>query len=80
MNLSGSSGLDRKFRKSSDYRVPKRALSSNDSNVLQKCSRKRPKQDKVAASTNRYNLRPRGGREVESRPAMEMKIQQGGPL
>ncbi|GFX77792.1 uncharacterized protein TNCV_1107091 [Trichonephila clavipes] len=30
-------------------------------------------------STNRYNLRPRGGREVESPPAMEMKTQQGGP-
>ncbi|GFU57710.1 uncharacterized protein TNCV_3638621 [Trichonephila clavipes] len=37
-------------------------------------------QDKVAASENRYNLRPRGGREVESRTAMEMKSQQGGPI
>ncbi|GFW14722.1 uncharacterized protein TNCV_1561851 [Trichonephila clavipes] len=72
---SGSSGPDRKVRKSSKYRVPKRDLSSNDSNVLQKCSRKRPKQDKVAVNTNWYNLRPRGGREVESRPAMEMKTQ-----
>ncbi|GFX79191.1 uncharacterized protein TNCV_4747751 [Trichonephila clavipes] len=27
-----------------------------------------------------YNLRPRGRREVESRPAMEMKTQQGGPV
>ncbi|GFV68404.1 uncharacterized protein TNCV_3128601 [Trichonephila clavipes] len=51
-----------------------------DSNVLQKCSRKRPKQDKVAVSTNRYNFRPRCGREVESRPAMERKTQQGGPV
>ncbi|GFV70818.1 uncharacterized protein TNCV_1947281 [Trichonephila clavipes] len=79
---SGSSGPERKirkFRKSSDYRVPKTALPSNDSNVLQKCSRKRSKQDKVAVSTNRYNLRPRVGREVESRPAMEMKTRQGGP-
>ncbi|GFW27373.1 uncharacterized protein TNCV_590681 [Trichonephila clavipes] len=76
---SGSSGPDRKLRKSSDYRVPKRVLSSNDS-VFQKCSRKRPKQDKVAVSTNRYNLRLRGGREVESRSAMERKTQQGGPV
>ncbi|GFX29070.1 hypothetical protein TNCV_2072211 [Trichonephila clavipes] len=68
------------FRKSSDYRVPKRALSSNDSNVLQKCSRKRSKQNKVAVSTNRYNFRPRGGKEVESRPTMERKKQQGGPV
>ncbi|GFW36751.1 uncharacterized protein TNCV_1220802 [Trichonephila clavipes] len=39
--------------------------------------RKRPKQDTVAVS--RYNLRPSGGREVESRPAIERKTQQGGP-
>ncbi|GFV81198.1 hypothetical protein TNCV_4772271 [Trichonephila clavipes] len=68
----------RKFRESSDYRVPKRAFSSNDSNVLQKCSWKRSKQDKVAVNTNRYNLRPRGGKDVESRSAMEMRAQQGG--
>ncbi|GFV76357.1 uncharacterized protein TNCV_4413361 [Trichonephila clavipes] len=77
---SGSSGPERKiskFRESSDYRVPKRALSSNDSNVLQKCSRKRQKQDKVAVSTNRYNLRPRGG---TNRLTMERKTQQGGPV
>ncbi|GFX71021.1 transposon Tf2-6 polyprotein [Trichonephila clavipes] len=76
---SGPERKIRKFRESSDYRVPKRALSSNNSNVLQKYSRKRPKQDKVAVSTNRYDLRHRGGREVESQPAMEMKTQKGGP-
>ncbi|GFT79208.1 uncharacterized protein TNCV_2766441 [Trichonephila clavipes] len=42
--------------------------------------KERRTQDKIAASTNRYNLRPRGGRGVESRPAMEMKTQQGGPV
>ncbi|GFX47752.1 uncharacterized protein TNCV_700061 [Trichonephila clavipes] len=42
------------------------------------CSKKRRTHNKVAASVNRYNLRPRGGRELESRPAMEMKTQQGG--
>ncbi|GFS95699.1 uncharacterized protein TNCV_250961 [Trichonephila clavipes] len=77
---SGSSGPERKIRKGSDYRVPKRALSSNDSNVFQKCDRKRSKQDKVAAGGNKYNFRPRGGIEVESRPAMERKTQQGGSV
>ncbi|GFU09763.1 uncharacterized protein TNCV_1765721 [Trichonephila clavipes] len=79
---SGSSEPDRKLQKNSNYRVLKRALSSNDFNVLQKCSRKRPEQDKVAVSTNRYNLRSRGGREVEreSRLTMERKTQQGGPV
>ncbi|GFY03927.1 uncharacterized protein TNCV_1197061 [Trichonephila clavipes] len=42
--------------------------------------KKRRTQDKVVASMNRYNLRPRGGREVESQPAMEMKREQGGPV
>ncbi|GFX90427.1 uncharacterized protein TNCV_2073051 [Trichonephila clavipes] len=42
--------------------------------------KKRRTQDKVAASVKRYRLRPRDGREVESRPAMEMKTQQGGPV
>ncbi|GFV23266.1 uncharacterized protein TNCV_4779801, partial [Trichonephila clavipes] len=80
---SGSSGPERKirkFRENSDYKVPKRALSSNNSNLLQKGSRKRPKQDKLAVKTNQYNIRPRGGRERESRPAIERKTQQGGPV
>ncbi|GFX18427.1 uncharacterized protein TNCV_4307271 [Trichonephila clavipes] len=76
---SGSSGPNRKFRKNSIYRVTKRALSSNDS-VLQKYSWKSPKKDTVAVNTNQCNLRPRGGREVESRPAIERKTQQGGPV
>ncbi|GFS91151.1 uncharacterized protein TNCV_2214881 [Trichonephila clavipes] len=42
--------------------------------------KKRRTQDNVAVSTNRCNLRPRGGKGVESRPAMEMKTQQGGPV
>ncbi|GFW35808.1 uncharacterized protein TNCV_727431 [Trichonephila clavipes] len=63
-----SSGFDRVQRR------------SNESQYDKKKGRKRPKQDKVAVRTNRYNLRPRGGREVESRPAVEMKTQQGGPV
>ncbi|GFX06004.1 uncharacterized protein TNCV_760401 [Trichonephila clavipes] len=74
---SGSSEPNRKFRKNYNYRVSKRALSSNNSG-LQKYRRKRHEQDKVAVS--RYNLIPRGGREVESRLAIERKTQQGGSV
>ncbi|GFX57232.1 uncharacterized protein TNCV_2965111 [Trichonephila clavipes] len=34
----------------------------------------------VIPNTSNYNLRPRSKRRVESRPNMEMKIQQGGPV
>ncbi|GFX69508.1 uncharacterized protein TNCV_380771 [Trichonephila clavipes] len=77
---SGSSGPERKIWKGSVNTMNTRTLSSNDSNVLPKYSKKRRTQDKVASSTSGYNLRPRGGREVESRPVMEMKTQQGGPV
>ncbi|GFU63824.1 uncharacterized protein TNCV_3496361 [Trichonephila clavipes] len=74
---SGSSGPNRKFRKNSNYKVTKRTLSS-DNSILQKYRRKRPRHDTVAVS--RYKLRPRGGKEVESRPTIERKTQQGGPV
>ncbi|GFV33733.1 uncharacterized protein TNCV_4568481 [Trichonephila clavipes] len=61
-----SSGLDRVQRR------------SNESQDGKKKGRKRTKQDTVAVS--RYNLSPRGGREVESRPAIERKTQQGVPI
>ncbi|GFX65795.1 uncharacterized protein TNCV_2043281 [Trichonephila clavipes] len=77
---SGSSGPERKIRKRSISKRNKRNLSSKDSNVLPICSKKRRTQDKVAVKTNQYNLRPRGGREVESQPAVERKTQQGGPV
>ncbi|GFS91156.1 uncharacterized protein TNCV_2214901 [Trichonephila clavipes] len=77
---SGSSEPERKIRKGSISKMNKRALRSNVSNVLPIYSKKRRTQDNVAASKNRYNLRPRGGREVESRPAMEIKTQQGEPV
>ncbi|GFW16750.1 transcriptional repressor CTCF [Trichonephila clavipes] len=70
------SQMSRKMVKRKGQRVTKRALSSNES-VLQKYRRKRSKQDTVAVT--RYNLRPRDGREVESRPAIERMTQQGGP-
>ncbi|GFT46520.1 uncharacterized protein TNCV_3183911 [Trichonephila clavipes] len=64
---SGSSGPERKIRKRSIYRVNKRILSSNDTiNVLPKYRKIGRAEKIVAASTSRYNLRPRGGIEVES--------------
>ncbi|GFW98288.1 uncharacterized protein TNCV_1091661 [Trichonephila clavipes] len=63
---SGWSEPERKIRKGSISKWNKRNLSSNDSNVLPICSKKRRTQDKVAVKTNQYNLRPRNGKEVES--------------
>ncbi|GFW79703.1 uncharacterized protein TNCV_4361291 [Trichonephila clavipes] len=77
---SGSSGPERTIRKCSISKRNKRNLSSNDSNVLPIFSKKRRTQEKVAVSVNRYNLTPRGGKEVEFRPAIERKTQQGGPV
>ncbi|GFT69004.1 uncharacterized protein TNCV_3033251, partial [Trichonephila clavipes] len=78
---SRSSGPERKIRKGSIHRVNKRTLSSNDTNsVLPKYRKRGRTVETVVASTGRYNLRLIGGREVESRPAMEMKAQQGGPV
>ncbi|GFX87760.1 uncharacterized protein TNCV_2190371 [Trichonephila clavipes] len=37
-------------------------------------------EETVMPSTNGYNLRPRNGRKVESRPTMEMKTRQGVPV
>ncbi|GFT38964.1 retrovirus-related Pol polyprotein from transposon 17.6 [Trichonephila clavipes] len=64
------------------FEGPYRVLDVKNNVVVWKAgkSRKRPKQDKVAVTTNQYNLRPRGRREVESRPAIERKTQQGGPV
>ncbi|GFY31803.1 retrovirus-related Pol polyprotein from transposon opus [Trichonephila clavipes] len=78
---SGSGEPERKIRKGSGHRVPKRALSSNyttNSNLPKFTKRRR--EETVAPKTSGYNLRPRGGKGVESRPAMEMKTQQGGPV
>ncbi|GFW85089.1 uncharacterized protein TNCV_3248291 [Trichonephila clavipes] len=79
---SGSPGPERKIRKVSDHTLPKRALSSNytTNSNLPKFRKKSQREETVAPSTSGYNLRPRGRRGVESRPAMEMKTQQGGPV
>ncbi|GFW72607.1 uncharacterized protein TNCV_3798351 [Trichonephila clavipes] len=48
--------------------------------VICKLRKRGRTEETVAASTSIYNLRPRGDRKVESRPAMERKTQQGGPV
>ncbi|GFU47470.1 hypothetical protein TNCV_3883481 [Trichonephila clavipes] len=75
-------GPERKFRKGSDHRVPKRALSSNytTNSNLPKFRKMSRREETVASSTSGYNLKPRGGRGVEFRLAMEMKTHQGGPV
>ncbi|GFU78894.1 uncharacterized protein TNCV_307351 [Trichonephila clavipes] len=78
----GSGGPERKIRKGSEHRVPKRALSSNyrTNYNLPKFRKKSRKEETVAPTTSGYNLRPRIGKREESRLTIERKIQQGGPV
>ncbi|GFV49152.1 uncharacterized protein TNCV_236861 [Trichonephila clavipes] len=77
----GSGGPERKIQMGSEHRVPKRALSSNCTNsVLPKYRKRDRTEETVISSTSGYNLRPRNGKIVDSRPTMEMKTQQGGAV
>ncbi|GFS60163.1 uncharacterized protein TNCV_2826791 [Trichonephila clavipes] len=68
-------------RKGSEHRVNKRALSSNDTNNdLPKYKKKSRREETVTPTTSGYNLRPRIGKREESRPTIERKAQQGGPV
>ncbi|GFT07040.1 uncharacterized protein TNCV_1415831 [Trichonephila clavipes] len=72
---------ERKIEKGSDHRAPKRALSSNyNTNDLKKFRKRGRTEETVMPCTSGCNLRPRNGRRMESRPTMEMKTQQGGPV
>ncbi|GFW87150.1 uncharacterized protein TNCV_5125041 [Trichonephila clavipes] len=77
---SGSGGPERKIKKGLEHRVAKKMLSSNYNNDLPKFRKKGRTEETVMASTSGYNLRPRKGTRVESRPTIEMKTQQGGPV
>ncbi|GFU36423.1 uncharacterized protein TNCV_3100001 [Trichonephila clavipes] len=79
---SGSGGPERKIQKGSEHRVPKRALSSNykTNSNLPKFRRKSRREESVTHTTNCYNLRPRSGKRVGSRPTIERKTLQGGPV
>ncbi|GFW79369.1 uncharacterized protein TNCV_2477761 [Trichonephila clavipes] len=76
-----SGGPERKVQKGSEHRVPKINLSSNDTNsLLPKIRKKSRREETVAPTTSGYNLRPRIGKREESRPTIERKTQQGGPV
>ncbi|GFW02602.1 uncharacterized protein TNCV_2456161 [Trichonephila clavipes] len=77
-----SGGPERKVEKGSEHRVPKRALSSNyrTNYDLPKFRKKSRKEETVTPTTSGYNLRPRNGKREESRPTIERKTQQGGPV
>ncbi|GFX06639.1 uncharacterized protein TNCV_382351 [Trichonephila clavipes] len=78
------SGVGRTRKESSEvseHRVPKRNLSSNDTNsVLPKNRKKSRSEETVAPTTSGYNLRPRIGKRKESLPTIERKTPQGGPV
>ncbi|GFX69490.1 uncharacterized protein TNCV_380591 [Trichonephila clavipes] len=78
---SGSGRPERKIQKDSEHRVAKRALSSNYTNNDLPKFRKRGRTEETAMlSTSGCNLRPENGTRVESRPTIELKTQQGGPV
>ncbi|GFV82886.1 uncharacterized protein TNCV_1179011 [Trichonephila clavipes] len=79
---SRSGGPERKMQKGSEHRVPKRALSSNDktNSNLPKFRKKSRREETVTPTTSGYNLRPQSGKRAESRPTIERKTQQGGPV
>ncbi|GFW11676.1 uncharacterized protein TNCV_43111 [Trichonephila clavipes] len=78
---SRSGGPEGKVQKGSEHRVNKRALSSNDTNYdLPKYRKKSLREETVTPTTSGYNLRPRIGKREESRPTIERKAQQGGPV
>ncbi|GFU32753.1 uncharacterized protein TNCV_1294741 [Trichonephila clavipes] len=79
---SRSGGPERKIQKGSEHRVPIRDLSSNyrTNYNLPKFRKKSRKEETVTPTTSGYNFRPRNRKRVESRPTLERKTQQGGPV
>ncbi|GFW05499.1 uncharacterized protein TNCV_436801 [Trichonephila clavipes] len=78
---SRSGGPERKVQKGSEHRVNQRNMSSNDTNSdLPKYRKKIRREETVAHTTSGYNLKPQIGKREESRPTIERKTQQGGPV
>ncbi|GFY08426.1 uncharacterized protein TNCV_1358311 [Trichonephila clavipes] len=79
---SRSGGPEKKVQKGSEHRVNKRDLSSNyrTNHSLTKFRKKSQREKTVTPNTSGYNLRPRIGNREESRPTIERKAQQGGPV
>ncbi|GFT60695.1 uncharacterized protein TNCV_3584121 [Trichonephila clavipes] len=82
LSFKNDQGPERKIQKGSKHRVPKRALSSNykTNSNLPKFRKKSRREETVTSTTSGYNLRPRSGKRVESRPTIERKTKQGGPV
>ncbi|GFX81123.1 uncharacterized protein TNCV_1911151 [Trichonephila clavipes] len=74
---SGSEGLERKIKKGIGHKVGKRTLFSNITNNLPQFRKKERTEETVMPGTSGYNLRPRRGAKVESRPTNEKMIQEG---
>ncbi|GFS83220.1 uncharacterized protein TNCV_599831 [Trichonephila clavipes] len=79
---SRSGGPERKVQKESEHRVKKRALPSNyrTNHNLTKFRKKSRREEPVTPTTSGYNFRPLIGKREESRPTIERKAQQGGPV
>ncbi|GFT46249.1 hypothetical protein TNCV_3126271 [Trichonephila clavipes] len=52
----------------------------NGDQMNRKMKEKPKREETVTPTTSGYNLRPRSGKRVESRPTIERKTQQGGPV
>ncbi|GFW30814.1 uncharacterized protein TNCV_4089341 [Trichonephila clavipes] len=65
------------FKKS---RRIKKSKNERTNYNLPKFSKKSRKEETVTPTTSGYNLRPRNGNRGESRPNIERKAQQGGPV
>ncbi|GFW02711.1 uncharacterized protein TNCV_5027931 [Trichonephila clavipes] len=77
---SGSGGPGRKQRKGQNHHGEKRQLTLTRKSELQGPRKKYRGDEVVMPITSGYNLRPRNGARVKSRPIIEMKTQQGGPV
>ncbi|GFX14005.1 uncharacterized protein TNCV_612101 [Trichonephila clavipes] len=80
-----SSGFDKVQRRSNESRDNKKKGSEvkrelEEKGLLPKIRKKSRREETVAPTTSGYNLRPRIGKREESRPTIERKTQQGGPV
>ncbi|GFW57411.1 uncharacterized protein TNCV_543241 [Trichonephila clavipes] len=76
---SGSGRPEKKCKKGQRQQGAKRKFSVHN-NDLPYFSIRYRRDEAVMPSTSGYNLRPRRSAKVESRPANEKRIQQGGPV
>ncbi|GFX80327.1 uncharacterized protein TNCV_3930801 [Trichonephila clavipes] len=77
---SGSGGPESKQRKRQNHHGEKRQLTLTSNSELQGPRKKYGRDEIVMPSTSGYNLKPRRGTKMKSRPTIEMRAQQGGPV